>query len=141
MKSRELKGSAVKHVSEYIDTRLSGANKHESALEAGYSEEVARKPSIIESSKTYQVLVDEYLTDSAVVLRFFSGRLREMVANGQLDNMKPLEMAQMMKNMAQIDDILRPKITVKETKNKDGTTTRTAWGSNASVLHETLGTV
>ena len=52
---------AQKNVTEYIHSRLAGANKMESALEAGYSETTARKPSLIENTKTFAVVQKQIL--------------------------------------------------------------------------------
>lgn len=135
----ETKENTIKKVSEYIDSRLSGNNKQDSAIQAGYAPETARKPSLIEHTKTYQVIVDQILTENASTMFYLAHSINEDAKNGLFDKLKPLEKGQLYKIITETNEKLTPKVTIKETQNKDGTVTRTAWGTNSSQLNETLG--
>lgn len=138
MKSGKTSDNAIEHVGKYIDNRLAGANKQQSALLADYSETTATVPSLIENTQAYAVIMQEMLRDNSVIMRVLTQSLRNDLANGALDNLKPMEKAQILKIQAQVEDILRPKITVKETTDSKGNKVRTLWGTNASTLNETL---
>ena len=129
---------AIKNVSNYIINKASGVNKQESALLAGYSESTAKVPNRIEHTKTYLSIVDQVLTENANIMLFLSASLSNDIADGKLDGLKPIEKAQIYKIITDTNDKLTPKVTVKEVQNKDGTVTRTAWGTNSSQLNETL---
>jgi hypothetical protein len=134
----QLKDSAVKKVTEYIDTKARGANKMESAQRAGYSVNVSRKPSIIEHTKTYQSIVDRILTENAGTMNIIAESLNEDAKNGVLDELKPLERAQLYKIIVDVNDKLIPKVTLKESTDKNGNVTRTAWAQNASQVQEVM---
>lgn len=131
MKNLKPKDSAIEHVSAYIGERLAGANKQESALTAGYSETTARKPSLIEETKAYAIVVTRVLNTNSHTLNETMQELRQVVETKPVDWQKAYLIAQVADKMAKIHDTLTPKITVKETKDANGNITRTSWGTGS----------
>ena len=125
-------------VTKYVDARLQGANKQESAIMAGYSVQTAKTPSIIEHTKTYQSIVERIITENANTMRMLSTSLNEDAKNGVLDELKPLERGQLYKILVDANDKLIPKVTLKESTDKNGNVTRTAWAQNASQVQEVM---
>lgn len=131
MNNPELRASTVKHVTEYIDERIAGSNKGESAVRAGYSEQTARTPSLIEQTKAYAVVITQVLERNAGSLHATMHEMHEVVTSEPVNWEKALIISKVAEKLANIQDKLTPKITVKETKNADGTTTRTSWGTGS----------
>ena len=129
MKNREPKDSAVQHVGAYLDARLTGANKHESALQAGYSEQTARTPSLIERTKAYGLVITEMLDKHTRLMHAMTDSLQKDVESGLFDLLNPKTKVEIAYKLAQIHDVLTPKVTIKETTDKDGNKTRTLWGT------------
>ena len=139
MKQGQTSKKALEHVGKYIDNRLNDANKMKSAVLAGYSEDTARTPSLIERTQAYQETVALILTENSSTMHILARMINEDAKNGLFDNLKPLEKAQLYKIITETNDKLTPKITVKQSTDAKGNKTTTAWGTNASQLHETLG--
>ena len=129
---------AVKNVTNYIINKASGLNKQESALMAGYSEGTSRKPMTIERTKTYQIIVDEVLTQNANMMLWLAQSLHNDMKEGRLDGLKPMERGQLYKIITDTNDKLMPKVTLKESTDKNGNVTRTAWAQNASQVQEVM---
>lgn len=132
------KSQTVEKVTKYIQKRVAGVNKQESALQAGYATPTARNPSLIEHTKTYQSIVEKVLTNSANLMLDLTDSLREDMRSGVLEELKPLEKAQIYKIITDSADKLTPKITLKEMTDKNGNVTRTAWAQNASQVQEVM---
>lgn len=139
MKQGQTSKKAVEHVGEYIDNRLMDANKMKSALMANYSESTARNPSLIERTQAYQETVALILTENTSTMHILARMLNDDAKKGLFDDLKPLEKAQLYKIITETNDKLTPKITVKQSTDAKGNKTSTAWGTNASLLHEALG--
>ena len=129
---------AVKNVTNYIHNRVSGMNKQDSAIKAGYAEITARKPTNIEHTKTYQSIVERILTENATTMLILAQSLNEDAKAGKFDELKPLEKGQLYKIVTETNDKLIPKVTLKESTDKNGNVTRTAWAQNASQVQEVL---
>lgn len=134
----QTKADSVRKVGDYVASRLSGANKQESAIQAGYSGTTARIPSLIEHTKIYQSIVQEILTDNANTMRAISKSLKTKAESGELDQLRPLEQGQLYKIITDVNDKLIPKVTLKQSTDKNGNVTRTAWAQNASQVQEVL---
>lgn len=129
MKSGQTSDNAVNHVGAYVGARIAGANKQESALQAGYSETTARKPSLIENTKAYAVVITETLNENATALRevlaVVRGEMQKDVKNPQALYL----WTQIAKNLTAVHTALTPRVTIKETTDKDGNKTRSIWGT------------
>lgn len=132
MKKQTTSDNAVKHVGEYVDERLSGSNKQEAALRAGYSESTARTPSLIERTKAYAVVVTEMLDKNTRLMRAMTDSLEQDIESGFFDLLPPKTKVEIAYKLAQIHDTLTPKITVKETTDAKGNKTRQTWGTTGS---------
>lgn len=132
MKKGETKENTAQRIDAYLDGRIVGTNKQDSALEAGYNASTARNPSLIEHTQAYAVAVTEILGANTLRLRNALVSLDQDMQNGLFDMLSPKTKVDIAYKLAQIHDILTPKVTVKETQNKDGTVTRTLWGTNGS---------
>lgn len=137
MQNGQPSDNAIHHVSNYVDHRLAGANKHDSAVQAGYSESTARTPSLIEHTKAYSIVVNDILGKNAALMRKMTDSIGHNVANGDFDSVEIAEQVDIAYKMAKIYDILTPKITVQETTDKDGNKTRKAWGTAGATFNET----
>jgi hypothetical protein len=132
------KEDAVKNVTNYIVNRASGLNKQESALKADYSETTARKPMVVEGTKTYQAIIDQVLTKNANMMLILAQSLYDDMKSDKIDALKPQEKAQIYKIITDTNDKIMPKVTLKESTDKNGNVTRTAWAQNASQVQEVL---
>lgn len=121
------------NVKKYIEQQILGDNKFESALKAHYSENVARKPSIIERTQAYAIIINDILDKNAMMLQVTLDNVNFELHNEVKDWNKIKLMTEVAKNLTNVHSVLTPKVTVKEVQNKDGTTTRTMWGSNSSI--------
>jgi phage terminase small subunit len=131
MKNGETSGSAVNHVSKYVGHRLAGANKQESAVLAGYSETTAQKPSLIENTKAYALVVQNMLNKNSLMMSKIMDSINDDINEGTVAVLEPTEKVEIAYKIAKIHDILTPKVTIKETTDKDGNKTRTAWGTGS----------
>lgn len=134
----EYRASTVKHVTDYIGHKVAGANKMQSAKMAGYSDAVARRPMQIESTQTYKEIADKILSSNARVMLHLIESLEEDMKSGKLSELKPTEKSNILKVQAQVEDIMKPKVTLKQVTDKNGNVTRTAWAQNASQVQEVL---
>lgn len=129
---------AQKNVTEYIHNRLAGENKMESAIRAGYSESTARNPTLIESTKAYLTVQTQILDKNNKNLY----TIQEIVTEALQKEPKDLVMAETAsrigKNLTGIYTAMMPKVTLKESTDKNGNVTRTAWAQNASQVQEVL---
>lgn len=132
------KEDAVKNVTNYIVNKASGLNKQDSALKAGYSEHTANKPMAIESTKTYQMIIDQVLTKNANMMLLLAQSLYDDMKSDKIDELKPVEKAQIYKIITDTNDKIIPKVTLKESTDKNGNVTRTAWAQNASQVQEVM---
>lgn len=132
------KADTVKKVSDYIVNRVSDINKQDSAVLAGYSENTARVPSLIETTQTYKTMIEQVLTLNASTMLHLGNSLREDATNGVLDKLRPIEKGQLYKIITEVNDKLTPKVTLKESTDKNGNITRTAWAQNASQVQEVM---
>ena len=132
------KADTIKKAGDYITHRINGANKQDSAVKAGYAESTARNPTLIERTKAYQVLVDKILIENANTMFYISSNLHKLAASGELNKLREVEQAQIYKIMTDANDKLIPKVTLKQSTDKNGNITRTAWAQNASQVQEVL---
>lgn len=132
------RASTVKNVTNYIGHKVAGANKMQSAKMAGYSDAVARRPMQIENTQTYKDIADKILSGNARIMLHLIESLQDDILNGALDSLKPTEKSQILKVQAQVEDIMKPKVTLKQVTDKNGNVTRTAWAQNASQVQEVL---
>ena len=132
------KADTTRKIVDYIDNRLQGDNKMMSAKKAGYSIETSKKPGLIEHTKTYQSIVERILTENATTMLILAQSLNEDAKAGKFDELKPLEKGQLYKIVTETNDKLIPKVTLKESTDKNGNVTRTAWAQNASQVQEVL---
>lgn len=137
MKNGETSSSAVNHVTKYVDNRLAGSNKQESALLAGYSEKTARTPSLIEHTKAYALVVQKMLNKNSTMMAKIMDSVNDDIEEGTIAMLEPQEKVEIAYKIAKIHDILTPKVTIKETTDKDGNKTRTAWGTGSLQQSET----
>lgn len=119
-------------VKKYVEEKMMGNNKMQSAIVSGYSTETAKHPSLIERTKAYEAKVKEILEGSHLMLHQMMSSLDNDVKSGLFDTLKPETKVAIAYKIAQIHQILTPKITIKEQTNKDGSISRTIWGSNES---------
>lgn len=131
MQKGENKGDTMKRVGAYVGERLAGANKQESALVAGYSEQTARTPSLIEQTKAYAVVVTRVLSVTADNMDKAQEFLHLELAKDVPNPVICQQWAILAQTQAKTMDILTPKVTVKETKDANGNITRTSWGTGS----------
>lgn len=131
MKTGETKTDTIQRVGAYVDHRLAGANKQESAQLAGYSEQTARTPSLIERTKTYALVITEMLDKNTRLMRAMIDSLEQDVESGLFDLLSPKTKVEITHKLAQIHDTLTPKVTIKESKDANGNVTRTSWGTGS----------
>lgn len=129
MKNGEPSAKELNHVGAYVEARLVGANKQESALQAGYAQSTARTPSLIERTKAYGIVVTEMLDNNTRLMRAMIDSVEEDIANGVFDLLNPKTKVEIAHKLAQIHDIMTPKVTVKESTDAKGNKTRTIWGT------------
>ena len=139
MKNGETKADTYKKVSQYVDSRLLGDNKQDSAVQAGYSDTTARKPSLIENTKTYAFIVQTVLFDNAMIMTDAIAELQRVVENDPVDWVKAQQIANFISTQTKIHDIMTPKVTVKTSTDAKGNKITTAWGSNGAIINETIG--
>ena len=132
------KADTTRKVVDYIGHRLEGDNKMISAQKAGYSVETSKKPGLIEHTKAYQSIVEQILTENASIMLWLSSSIHNDIKEGKLDDLKPVEKGQLYKIITDTNDKLIPKVTLKESTDKNGNVTRTAWAQNASQVQEVM---
>lgn len=125
-------------VTKYIDERLKGSNKQESAIAAGYKPAVARNAHLIENTQRYQEKVQVILHNNVDNLSTIMDIYREIINTTPVDLQKAYLVTQIAEKQTKIHDVLTPKITLKESTDKNGNVTRTAWAQNASQVQEVL---
>lgn len=125
-------------VTKYVDARLEGKNKAESAIHAGYSATVANKPSLIELTNRYSMVIQEVLHDNSVSMREVMRHYNKVVQSDPVDWEKAKKIIDVAEKQAKVYDILMPKVTLKESTDKNGNVTRTAWAQNASQVQEVM---
>lgn len=125
-------------VKTYINERLAGANKQESAIKAGYSPAVARNSYLIENTQRYQEKVQVILHNNVDNLSTIMDIYREIINTTPVDLQKAYLVTQIAEKQTKIHDVLTPKITLKESTDKNGNITRTAWAQNASQVQEVM---
>ena len=131
MKNGKPNDSAIAHVGEYIGHRIAGANKQESAQMAGYSVTTSRNPSLIEATKAYAIVVSEMLDKNTRIMRLMIDSVENDIKTGVFDELGTKTKAEIAHKLAQIHDIMTPKVTIKESKDANGNVTRTSWGTGS----------
>ena len=126
------------NVDDYIKNRLIGENKMNSALKADYSDNVSRKPSIIENTQRYAVRIQEILHTNSESLQEVMKEYQEIIANKPVDWIKAKQAIDVAEKQTRVHDILTPKVTLKESTDKNGNVTRTAWAQNPSQVQEVM---
>lgn len=135
---RKTKSSTLKHVSEYVDHRTKGTNKQQSALLADYSESTARVPSLIESTQAYALIVTQLLTENGNQMRQIQANLGQYVGRNDADALFTMDiLSKTMLRMGQLEKLLAPQVTVKETTDKHGNKTRSVWGNTTASALQT----
>ena len=125
-------------VEKYVMSRLADVNKQRSALAAGYSESTARTPSLIESTQRYQEIVKATLDTNARVLQLTLDNVAEELQKDVKDWSKLNLMSQVASKLTGVHTALTPKVTLKESTDKHGNVTRTAWAQNTSQVKEVM---
>lgn len=131
MQKGENKADTMKRVGAYVGERLAGANKQESALVAGYSEQTAKTPSLIENTKAYALTVTRVLASAGANMDKAQEFLRLELEKDTPNPVIAQQWAILAQTQAKTMDILTPKVTVKETKDANGNVTRTSWGTGS----------
>ncbi len=134
MKNGQPNAGAIKHATGYVNERLAGSNKQDSAIRAGYSESSSRKPSLVENTLAYALIVQRILFTNSNQMADAQDELRQVLDNKPVDWVKAQQIANFVSTQTKIHDILTPKITVKETKDAQGNITRQSWGTNGAVM-------
>lgn len=138
MTKGETKTDVLERVNKYIDGRLKGENKMNSATNAGYSLGSARKPSLIELTNTYGFMVQSVLLDNALTMTETIAEFAEIVKIKPIDWDKAKKAIDVIEKQTKVHDTLTPKVTLKESTDKNGNVTRTAWAQNASQVQEVM---
>lgn len=138
MTKGETKGDVLDRVNKYIDGRLKGDNKQESAVNAGYSLSTSKKPSLIEITNTYAFMVQSVLLDNALIMTETIDEFKNIVQKKPVNWDLALKAIQVVEKQTKVHDTLTPKITLKESQDKNGNITRTAWSQNASQVQEVM---
>lgn len=125
-------------VQKYVEHKLAGANKQDSAIMAGYSEKTARNPTLIESTQRYQDIVRATLDTNAKSLQLILDNVSEELQNDIINWNKLYLMSQVAVKLTGVHTALTPRVTLKESTDKNGNVTRTAWAQNASQVQEVL---
>lgn len=123
---------------EYIHSRLAGANKQESALAAGYATATARNPTLIESTKAYMTVQTQILDKNNKNLYTIQQIVTEALEKEPKDLVMAETASRIGKNLTGIYTAMMPKVTLKESTDKNGNVTRTAWAQNASQVQEVM---
>jgi hypothetical protein len=117
---------------------LIGDNKQKALIKAGYSETTARNPTLVESTQKYLITQKQILEENSRNL--FT--IQEVVTEALQKEPKDLNTAKLAsdigKNLTAIYTALTPKVTLKESTDKNGNVTRTAWAQNASQVQEVM---
>jgi hypothetical protein len=125
-------------VKKYVENKLAGNNKMQSALMAGYSESSARKPALIEATTRYNEIVKQTLDTNAKVLQLTLDNVSEELHKDEKDWNKLNLMSQVASKLTGVHTALTPRVTLKESTDKNGNVTRTAWAQNASQVQEVM---
>lgn len=121
---------AIKHVGEYVDNRLIGLNKRDSALNAGYALETAETPSLIERTKAYAEIITFVLIENGDQMRNVQKELGKYTQRSDADALFTMDMlSKTLLRLAQIEKSLAPQVTIKESTDKNGNKTVTKWGN------------
>lgn len=138
MTKGETKTDVVERVNKYIEGRLKGENKMQSATSAGYSINTSKKPSLIELTNTYGFMVQSVLLDNALTMTETIAEFAEIVKTKPIDWDKAKKAIDVIEKQTKVHDTLTPKVTLKESTDKNGNVTRTAWAQNASQVQEVM---
>lgn len=125
-------------VKKYVEHKLAGANKMEAAQMAGYSVATSRNPTLIESTQRYQDIVKATLDTNAKSLQLTLDNVSEELQNDEKDWQKLYLMSQVASKLTSVHTALTPRVTLKESTDKNGNVTRTAWAQNASQVQEVM---
>ena len=117
---------AYKKSLKYIQARMNGNNKKESALMASYS--YGTNPDAVERTKAYAVAISDVLNGNALKLSRLGKATQDKIDEGELEKLSLKDVVDISLKLAQIHKILVPQVTIKEEQMKDGTTKRTVWG-------------
>ena len=125
-------------VKKYVEHKLAGANKMEAAQMAGYSVATSRNPTLIESTQRYNEIVKQTLDTNAKSLQLTLDNVSEELQNDEKDWQKLYLMSQVASKLTSVHTALTPRVTLKESTDKNGNVTRTAWAQNASQVQEVM---
>lgn len=125
-------------VQKYVEHKLAGANKMEAAQLAGYSVATSRNPTLIESTQRYNDIVKRTLDTNAQSLQLTLDRVSEELQNDVINWNKLYLMSQVAVKLTGVHTALTPRVTLKESTDKNGNITRTAWAQNASQVQEVM---
>ena len=125
-------------VQKYVEHKLAGANKMEAAQLAGYSVATSRNPTLIESTQRYNDIVKQTLDTNAKVLQLTLDNVSEELHKDGKDWNKLNLMSQVASKLTSVHTALTPRVTLKESTDKNGNITRTAWAQNASQVQEVM---
>lgn len=132
---------ALAKVKIYIDGQKKGLQKTQAAKLAGYSDSTARTTGVIDKSQAYQIMIRLTSQENAMSLHKLAKSISTNISAGDMGD-KVLKKTQIMKNIAQIEDLLAPKVAVKETKDQFGKITKTTkWGSVKAFNDSMVGQV
>lgn len=113
----------------YIDGQKGGMTKVKAAAFAGFSPITQKKTNVIEKSNSYQIMLRLTSEQNAMSLHKLATAVSKDVSSGEM-GVKTLQKTQIMKNLAQIEDMLTPKVTLRESVDSNGNKVKsTQWGS------------
>ena len=110
----------------------------EAAQMAGYSVATSRNPTLIESTQRYNEIVKQTLDTNAKSLQLTLDNVSEELQNDEKDWQKLYLMSQVASKLTSVHTALTPRVTLKESTDKNGNVTRTAWAQNASQVQEVM---
>lgn len=113
----------------YIDGQKGGMTKVKAAAFTGFSPITQKKTNVIEKSNSYQIMLRLTSEQNAMSLHKLATAVSKDVSSGEM-GVKTLQKTQIMKNLAQIEDMLTPKVTLRESVDSNGNKVKsTQWGS------------
>lgn len=131
---------SLKRAKIYIESQIAGLPKGKSAELAGFAKSTQRSPDVIEKSNSYAIMLRLTSEQNAMSLHKLATKISEDISEGEM-GAKTLMKTQIMKNIAHIEDMLTPKVTLKESTDQHGNKTKTTqWGS-AGAFKETVNAV
>lgn len=118
---------ARKKIRKYIAYRLKGTNKYKALIMSGYTPATARNASLVESTHTYAVVMQEVLDTNATLLQSMMNSVHSKVEQGEFDTLDMDTQSRIAHRMSDIQTKLTPKVTVKQEETGLDGVKRTLW--------------